>query len=456
MKKNLAIYFAFLSLAFSFVSCSFSDTEEEVLSPYAMLKSFGLDNIRSAYPEFTSTGKDTLVYKTVSMESFAFTIDHGAGEVYNNDSLPYCTDIRKVVVNYTSDGVASIYVDSLETYEYLSNVDSIDFTSPRKVRVYSGDAEYYKDYTVRVNVHQVNPELMVWNKYPAVDAIVPERVIEANGVMYLFGKNSEGVATVASTDVEGTPEWSIVLVDGLPADADLANIQLFRGALYAVAGGDVYTSLNGADWTIAATATGAVAIVGASDEDERIWIAGDNGILSSEDGVTFVVNETLPEGFPLYGVSLSSYPMAHNKGIIRYMLVGYTTADKAGEPVVWSRLSTESRWTMYSNEGSSYTCPSLSGLSVVRYDGFLYALGGAGTVNGNSVEAFKSFYVSKDNGIVWKISTGYYQCLPKELAGNNAPFAVAVDSGNFIWIVNSGVDGGVWKGILNRLGFEKR
>ncbi len=65
MKKNLAIYFAFLSLAFSFVSCSFSDTEEEVLSPYAMLKSFGLDNIRSAYPEFTSTGKDTLVYKTV-------------------------------------------------------------------------------------------------------------------------------------------------------------------------------------------------------------------------------------------------------------------------------------------------------------------------------------------------------------------------------------------------------
>ena len=247
-----------------------------------------------------------------------------------------------------------------------------------------------------------------------------------------------------------------MLVDGLPADADLATIQLFRGALYAVAGGDVYTSLNGADWTIAATATGAVAIVGASDEDERIWIAGDNGILSSEDGVTFVVNETLPEGFPLYGVSLSSYPMAHNKGIIRYMLVGYTTADKAGEPVVWSRLSTESRWTMYSNEGSSYTCPSLSGLSVVRYDGFLYALGGAGTVNGNSVEAFKSFYVSKDNGIVWKISTGYYQCLPKELAGNNAPFAVAVDSGNFIWIVNSGVDGGVWKGILNRLGFEKR
>ena len=456
MKKNLAIYLALFSLTLSFVSCSFSDEEEVVLSPYAMLKSFSLNNIRSSYPAFTSTGEDTLVVKTVSMESFAFTIDHGAGQVYNNDSLPYCTDVKKVVVGYTSDGVASIYVDSLESYEYLSTTDSIDFSMPRKVRIYSGDAQYYKDYTVRINVHQVEPELMVWNKYAVAEGVVPVRAVEADGVMHLFGRDGNGATVVATTDIKDIPSWKVQALSGLPADADLATIQLFRGALYAVAGGDVYTSLNGADWTIAATATGAVAIVGASDEDERIWIAGDKGILSSEDGVTFVVNETLPEGFPLYGVSLSSYPMAHNKGIIRYMLVGYTTADKAGEPVVWSRLSTESRWTMYSNEGSSYTCPSLSGLSVVRYDGFLYALGGAGTVNGNAVEAFRSFYVSRDNGITWKISTGFYQRLPQELAGNDAPFAVAVDSNNFIWIMNSGTEGGVWKGIINRLGFEKR
>ena len=72
------------------------------------------------------------------------------------------------------------------------------------------------------------------------------------------------------------------------------------------------------------------------------------------------------------------------------------------------------------------------------------------------VAPFNSFYISKDNGITWKVSTGFYQRLPEELVGDDTPFAVAVDSRNFIWIINSGTDGGAWKGIINRLGFEKR
>lgn len=456
MKKNLAIYLALFSLTFSFVSCSFSDEEEVVLSPYAMLKSFSLNNIRSSYPAFTSTGEDTLVVKTVSMESFAFTIDHGAGQVYNNDSLPYCTDVKKVVVGYTSDGVASIYVDSLETYEYLSTTDSIDFSMPRKVRIYSGDAQYYKDYTVRINVHQVEPELMVWNKYAVAEGVVPVRAVEADGVMHLFGRDGNGATVVATTDIKDIPSWKVQSLSGLPADAELATVQVFRGAFYAVASGDVYMSTDGAVWAVVSSGIGADAIVGASDEDGKLWVAGSQGVMYSEDGVSFAVSEALPDGFPLYGVSLASYPLNHNKGIIRYMLVGYTDEGKTGAPVVWSKLSTENNWALYHNDGNRYACPSLTGLSVVRYDDFLYAFGGAGTVNGNAVEAFRSFYVSRDNGITWKISTGFYQRLPQELAGNDAPFAVAVDSNNFIWIMNSGTEGGVWKGIINRLGFEKR
>ncbi|MBR5828563.1 MAG: hypothetical protein IKY47_00750 [Bacteroidaceae bacterium] len=456
MKKNLTIYFALFSLVLSFVSCGFSDEDEVVLSPYAMLKSFSLGNIKSAYPEFTSTGEDTLVVKTVAMDSYAFTIDQAAGEVYNNDSILYRTDVTKVVISYTSDGVASIYVDSLDTYVHLSTTDSIDFSSPRKVRVYSGDAEYYKDYTVKVNVHQVEPELMVWNKYAVAEGVVPVRAVEADGVMHLFGKDGNGATVVATTDIKDIPSWKVQSLSGLPADAELATVQVFRGALYAVAGGDVYTSTNGADWTVAASGTGAVAIVGVSDEDGKLWIAGNQGVMYSEDGVAFAVSEALPEDFPLYGVSLASYPMVHNKSIIRYMLVGYTNAEKNGSPVVWSKLSTEDAWAVYHNEGNQYACPSLGGLSVVRYDDFLYALGSAGTVNSNAVDAFGSFYISRDNGITWKVSTGFYQRLPQELAGNDAPFAVTVDSDNFMWIINSGTDGGVWKGIINRLGFEKR
>lgn len=456
MKRNLATYFALFSLVFVAISCGSSDEEEYELSPYAMLKSFSIGNIRSAYPSFTSTGEDTLVMKTVQMTAFPFTINQVTGEVYNNDSLPYATDITRVVAKFVVNGVASIYVDSLDSYEHFLANDSIDFTSPRKVRIYAEDAAYYKDYTIRINVHQVEPELMMWNKYPTVDGLVPERAVEADGVMYLFGKDVNDAATVAATSVDGVPTWEVKTISGLPADADLSTVQLFNGTLYAVAGGNVYTSADGAVWTLSANDTGAVAIVGASEEDGKLWIAGSQGVLWSEDGATFTVSEALPEGFPLYGVSLASYPLNHNKNIIRYMLVGYTTEDKSGEPAVWSKLSTESKWTNYKNEENKYECPALEGLSVVRYDDYLYAVGGAGTVNGREVAPFSSFYISKDNGIAWKVSTGFYQRLPEELVGDDTPFAVAVDSNNFIWIINSGTEGGAWKGIINRLGFEKR
>jgi hypothetical protein len=65
------------------------------------------------------------------------------------------------------------------------------------------------------------------------------------------------------------------------------------------------------------------------------------------------------------------------------------------------------------------------------------------------------FYVSRDNGIAWRPQESYYQRLPEELGGDNSQFAATVDSSNYIWIINSGDNGGVWKGILNRLGFKK-
>lgn len=456
MKRNLATYFALFSLVFAVVSCGSSDEEEYEFSPYAMLKSFSLSNIRSAYPAFTSTGEDTLVLKTVQMTAFPFTINQVTGEVYNNDSLPYATNTSKVVAKFVVNGVASIYVDSLDSYEHLLTTDSVDFTTPRKLRIYSENAEYYKDYTVRINVHQVDPEKMVWNKYPAVEGLVPVRAVELGGKMCLYGKDGNGAATVASTALEGVPAWEVSQVSGLPADTDLSTVQLFNGALYAVAEGDIYTSADGLLWTLSASDTGAVAIVGASEEDGKLWIAGSQGVLWSEDGATFTVCEALPEGFPLYGVSLAAYPLSHNKNIIRYMLVGYTTEDRNGEPAVWSKLSTEDKWTSYKNEENGYECPALGNLSVVRYDDYLYAVGGAGMVGGKEVASLSSLYISKDNGITWKIPTGFYQRIPEELVGNDAPFAVAVDSRNFIWIINSGTDGGAWKGIINRLGFENR
>lgn len=447
MKKSLAICLSML--AFVATSC-FNDAEEGELSPYAILKSFSIGDLKSQYPTFTAEGLDTFETKTITGSSLSFSIDQAAGLVYNADSLPFATKVDKVVVNMGLSGYATIMNDTTGMYETFLSTDSLDFTTPRKFRVTSLDSEYHKDYTISVNVHQVEPELMVWNQAALDIVLLPQRAIEYNGEMCLFGEKDD-VPVLAASPIDGTPRFSVVPLEGLPATADLATIQLFGGALYLVAADGVYTSSNAIDWSLCHACNGALAIVGASDSDGKMWVAAGNELLTTVNGVDYENAGVLPEDFPLHGVSIASYTLKHNKGIVRYMLVGYTNKAMDGVPVVWSRLSTEERWVRY--EGSAYPCPSLRGLTVVRYDDFLYAFGGAGEVQGEAVKAFSSFYISRDNGITWKAPEGFYQRMPAGLQGNDAQFAATVDSGNHMWIVCGGEKSVVWKGLINRLGF---
>ena len=452
MRRNLATYLTICLSVCLFASC-WGDENEDLQSPFAMVKSFSIGNIKSTYPAFTSDGRDTTVVRTIDCKPFTFTIDQTNGLIYNNDSLPYSTDLSKVVTTMTINGVASIFVDSTETYDYYAAADSTDFTKPRKFRIYSEGGTHHKDYLVSINAHQVEPEMLTWEKGNAVESLVPYSAKEFDGKMNLFGTINAKTA-VASTPVGSHIAWSVTEITSLPENADLTTIQNYKNALYIIADSAVYTSADAVNWSLAATIPGAVAIVGASDHD-LIMVATDKEILGSSDGINFEVMGELPANFPLYGISIASYPMVHNSDIIRYMVFGFATETMDGKAHVWSRLSTEKSWSNYENEDNIFPCPTLKGLSVVRYDNFFYALGGAGRAEENPVKAFASFYISRDNGIVRKAPEGYNQRLPEELSGNDSKFAAAADSKNYLWIVNSGDGAATYRGIINRLGFKK-
>ena len=452
MKKSLAIFLSMLALVFT--SC-FNDVDDTASSPYAILKSFSIGNITSQYPTFTSDGADTITTKTIQGSSYAFSINQATGEVYNADSLPFATKVDKVTFSMGLSGYAKIYVDSLAAFDAFLSTDSIDFTSPRIVRITSTDGEYYKDYTISVNVHQVDPEKMVWNKYPSVGAsFAPLRALDFGGSLCLFGKENDGFV-LATTDLQGAPSWTQTEIAGLPGTADLATVQSFGGALYVVAADGIYTSTNGSEWSLAYGASGMLAIVGTSDNDGKMWVATADELFVTDDGVSYESAGALPAGFPVYGVSIASYVLEHNSGIVRYMLVGYDNEAKDAKATVWSRLSTEDVWVKYENVNKPFQCPSLKGLTVLRYDDFLYAFGGAGTAQGEEVDAFSAFYISRDNGITWKAPGDFYQRMPADLQGCDAPFVATVDSNNMIWVVCAGEDPFVFKGIINRLGFKK-
>ena len=456
MKKNWAVYLAVSTLLFLGVSCMSSDDGSDVvLSPFALVKSFSIGNIKSTYPAFTSTGEDTVVVKTIATTAYPFTIDQAAGLIYNIDSLPYCTNTSKLVISASVTGYLSMYVDSTDSYEYFSSTDSLDFSYPRRIRVLAADTEYHKDYTVSVNVHQVEPELMQWSEYQAPQGLVPQRAVELDGKMYLFGAAGDGSQVVTSAELAGEPVWSsFKAVSGFQSAADLATINKFGDALYAIAGGNLYKSVDAVEWSVVLQGEELVAIVGVSEQAGEMWLASADRLLCGN-GAEFKAECRLPSGFPLYGLSIASYPLAHNRNIIRYMAIGYTAADKNSAPVVWSRISNEDAWVKYDN-GNQYPCPQLNGLAVFRYDNDLYAFGGAGKAGDTDVEAFDSLYVSKDNGIVWKTPKTFYHRMPRGLSGCDAPFAATADSHNFIWIVTGGENAMVWKGIINRLGFKNR
>lgn len=450
MKKSLAIFMSMLVLLA--VSCGNND-DDVVLSPYAVLKSFSIKNIKSKYPAYTSEGLDTTETKTILGASYPFSINQVTGEVGNLDSLPFATRVDKVVISMDLMGYAKIYDDATGVFEGFTTSDSIDFTTPRKFRITSADSEYFRDYTVSLNVHQVEPEKMVWDKYQSVDFLELCRALEFNGELCLFGKKN-GEWMLAKSSLTGIPSWETEPIVGLSADADMSTIQAFGGALYLVAADGVYTSADALVWSLCHSCSGALAIVGASDEDGKMWVATDNGLLSTADGVVFENAGELPSEFPVYGVSIMSYTLSHHSGIVRYMLVGYDNEAMDGVPTIWSRLSTEDKWAKYENENNPFPCPALKGLTVVRYDDFLYAFGGAGSVRGEDVGAFSSFFISRDNGITWKTPDGFYQRMPAGLQGCEEPFVATVDPNNVMWIVCGGDTPVVWKGLINRLGFK--
>ena len=295
---------------------------------------------------------------------------------------------------------------------------------------------------------------MEWNCYASVNSLLPQRAIEYNGKLCLFGeKNGKHVLVMSS--LTGEPYWSDeVSLIGLPSLVNLSTIQSFGDMLYLVAEDGIYASENAVEWSLCHTCSDAVAIVGASDADGKMWVATGTELFYTVDGLDYVSAGALPADFPLYGVSIASYALNHNSAIVRYMLVGYTSEVADGAPVVWSRLSTEERWTRYDNANNPFPCPALKGLAVMRYDDFLYAVGGAGVAQGENVEAFSELYISRDNGITWKAPDDFYQRMPADLQGNDVPFVATVDSNNMMWIVCAGEKPVVWKGIINRLGFK--
>ena len=146
------------------------------------------------------------------LDSVFFSIDLEQGVIYNADSLPKGTKIDKLVpeIKY-SDFIASAVIkvvnDSTTTYDYYQHPnDTIDFRGDVTLSLATHNDDMKKDYRIKINVHQQDPDSLVWEEMAVTG--LPSRqpnpvsmgMATLKDKVYCFILESAGVYTVSTTD----------------------------------------------------------------------------------------------------------------------------------------------------------------------------------------------------------------------------------------------------------------
>ena len=92
-----------MASALLFASCLGSDNNEEYdFYDDAAISSFSLGTMSKTVFTLDSKGEDSMYVEEYKGSEYKFSIDHVNGKIYNLDSLPYRTDVKKVIANITS------------------------------------------------------------------------------------------------------------------------------------------------------------------------------------------------------------------------------------------------------------------------------------------------------------------------------------------------------------------
>lgn len=308
-KIGLSLLSVFLIL---FISCNNSEDENEPL-----YSSMSNTMVRSFYlSDDTASIVDNL-------SSRFFTIDLTSGNIYNADSLPYGTDISRLITNmeFVSPSKVEIYVkgkddsgnDITTTINYLETPsDSIDFSGGRgsvTMTIVAADGTTQQDYVIDVRVHQVKADSLIWEslsgtELPVANAVAQKTVMK-DDLVYCFTLDGNGGYALSKTATPGQGNWQKAAFSGL-AGFDVNSIIVSPEGFYALAGTSdskaLLTSSDGITWTPVPDGAVFYSLIGMY-ENTLLGIVKDGGVYKhgfypQQDELTAV-----PADFPVSGFS---------------------------------------------------------------------------------------------------------------------------------------------------------
>lgn len=458
---NIAVLLAAL---FSLVSCLDTNDGDYVYTDDSAVTAFSVTSAKKAVHVRASNGADSVYYTTATLTAYKFVIDQQRCVIYNPDSLPYGVDPTKLLVSANSLNSGSLVLKSMtsDSLSYFSTTDSLDFSKPRELQVYSLSGAAVRKYEVRVNVHQEPADQFNWTKLPNPTAFTNATgvksfvVTTALGATRRFLLASDGTTTTVYR-ADGDNAWTAATPDfnHILAAETYRSAAVKHDTLFVCDNGVVMATTDGNTWTQQTTAEAGVARIIAANPI-RLYAYNNEGVMVSSDdsGKTWKaagMDESaslLPNG----DIAYATLPLATNPNAFRTLLIGSVPEASTTAFSVWGKIdegtaySENQPWMFYDhNTLNRHELSLMQNFSAFTYDGKIMMVGNEDRVY------LPNFYGSRDGGITWKADSVITSPLGFFVTG---PYTVSVDKDNFIWFV-SGKTGETWRGRINRLGWKK-
>ena len=407
MKRNYWALCGLLAVSLTITSClKDNNTESNATYSDAAITAITLGTL-NCYTQTTSsnTGNDTIVKTVLTGSSYYMTVDQVNNLIYNSTELPLGTDLAHVLLSDIStknNSIATLKDLSTGEFALISATDSIDFSTPRVLRVYSSDLTYERDYTMTLTASKTDGMKLGWTK------------------------------TATETSLEGWTDKTLV------AFADSVRL-VDRGVVvkdsiaYRMNGTKVQQSKDLNNWEDVAAADLSILLGAATTE---LFALGTDGKMkhSEDNGLTWQ-DETLDEDaslLPVSQIALTSWSYAPIDSADYVLMAG---TNKDGNICLWRKVSQYGgdskggQWVFMPIESDNYfVLPQQSNLSLAYLDKTVYALGSDKTV-----------YTSRDQGITWHPNSNY--ALPDDIQGTE--FVMTTDAQGNLWLVTNA--GQVWK-----------
>ncbi len=450
--RFLSAIISFLLVSIALGSCLDSE-ETGAYSSDATIHAFSLDTIHGV--------------------DYKFEIDQLNNLIYNLDSMPMDADtlIDSIKIDQLSVMYAVTSADTvLNTDAYHNLLPAMNATGKEgiKLKVYAPDGMTTRDYTLQIRVHLQDPDSLVWIRMDREGDAVTQTVNQGEQKAVILGNElllyTSPFELYRTSTAPGQYNWTRQSVNGLPEEADITTLINFNNRLYILSEGAVYASdMAGTTWEEVTNLSGNVVSLLASIPSNditgqvatlagiRLNEAGEPEFCITTDGQAWTSGNAVPEGFPTQDVYYANYTTGSGAG--QTILVGMPRANK-DKTIPWMTTNGKD-WADLETTTTNASCPGMDAPFIMHYNKRFYAFGGT----------LETIYES-ETGIAWQPTKRKF-LLPQSFAGKSSytvtvdhtpqGATTAADKRDFIWVIlgGNGIATEVWRGRLNKLGFER-